>query len=491
MASMSRSLLTKSRYMNGLQCPKLLWVSVNGQDRIPRPDASTQNMFDEGRKVGELARRCFPGGIDLTNDNFMANIRLTKQSLALRRPLFEAGFLIGRLYCRVDILRPNGSGTWDIIEVKSSTSVKSGEHLPDVAFQRHTCNLAGVKIAHCYIMHINKEFTRDGEIDPDDFFSLEDVTGDIADCAAGIDARVDGMLAYLDGDEPGAEIGRRCETPRACVLMDECWAAMPAHHVMTLYWGGALGEKLLRRGILSIAGIPAGEPLNGKQKIQRECVISGKHHCDRAELRGFLKQLAYPLHFLDFETFRLAVPIYDGTRPYQQITFQFSLDVCEHDGDGGTHYGYLADGPADPRPGLLRELKRHISPTGSVVAYNKSFEEERLAECALAFPAEKDWIESALTRLLDLMAPFKGFLYYHPEQYGSYSLKKVLPALTGMSYEGLEIGDGDTASLRYLAMCFNGVSEAERQKIRADLETYCGQDTRGMIAVLAKLREMA
>jgi len=339
-------------------------------------------------------------------------------------------------------------------------------------------------------MHINKEFVRDGEIYPESFFEIENVTAFLPDYLDGIEERIEDMLVCLDGGEPDGELGRRCETPRACPLTEECWEDMPAHHVMTLCYGSALGERLLRRGILAVSEIPDEEPLNGKQEIQRECVISGLPYYNRAEIRGFLKQLAYPLHFLDFETFRFAIPVYNGTKPYQQIIFQFSLHVCARDGDGGTHYGYLADGQNDPRPALLRELRGRLGPAGSILAYNKSFEEERLNESAAAFPVEKGWIEGAVSRLLDLAAPFKGFLYYHPEQYGSWSQKKVLPALTGISYNGLNIGDGETASLKYIECNFGNLTEEARAKIRNDLVAYCGQDTKGMMEMVRALRRI-
>jgi hypothetical protein len=485
---MSRAFLSKSRYIYGLQCLKLLWVSVNDGKRLPKPDFSTRHVLDEGQKVGRMAKRCFPGGIDIPTGSVSENLKLTKEALSQGRTLFEAGFIYKSIYCRVDILKPNWNDTWDIVEVKSSTSVKKDEHLADVAFQRHTCLMAGLQIAHCYVMHINKEFVRDGEIYPESFFEIEDVTALLPDYLAGIEERIENMLKCLDGEEPGSELGRRCEIPRECPLSCECRSALPDHHVMTLYWGGTLSEKLLRQGVLSIADIPEEERLNGKQEIQRECVVSGRPYCNRAEIKGFLKQLEYPLHFLDFETFRMAVPIYDGTRPYQQITFQFSLHVCTHDGDDGKHYSYLADGQDDPRPGLLAELRERLEPSGSIVAYNKTFEEERLNESAAAFPSEKWWIESAVTRFMDLAAPFKGFLYYHPQQYGSWSQKKVLPALTGISYEGLDIGDGETASLKYVDSVFGNLPESARAKIRADLETYCGQDTRGMVEIVRALR---
>jgi hypothetical protein len=486
---MKSSLLSKSRYLNGLQCPKLLWVSVNEPARLPPVDAATQHTFDQGHEVGKLAQQLFPGGISLPTDGFMDNIRQTRDALSCRQPLFEAGFMAGHLFCRVDVLTPDGEDGWDITEVKSTTEVKE-EQRQDIAFQRHVCAKYGLNIHHCLIMHINNRYVKQGELEPEKFFIIEDVTDSLDDYSAGLEDSLDEMLSCLEGEEPEAIIGRRCSDPYDCGLQDECWAGLPEHHVMTLASGKKLGEELLQRGIIAITDIPNDVPLSAKQQIQRDCLCCGKAHLNPAELRGFLKKLAPPIYFLDFESFQTAVPLYDGTRPYQQIPFQFSLHVHSGNSDSLCHHGYLADGPADPRPGLLSKLEEAIGTTGSVVAYNAAFESRLLQEAADAFPEHQAWIGNVLGRVVDLMAPFRGFLYYHPSQTGSYSIKKVLPALTGMSYYGLDIGEGSQASLMYMESVFGNMSETERQGIRRNLETYCGQDTEGMVRIVEKLREI-
>jgi hypothetical protein len=139
---------------------------------------------------------------------------------------------------------------------------------------------------------------------------------------------------------------------------------------------------------------------------------------------------------------------------------------------------------------LLSKLEEVIGIAGSVVAYNAAFESRLLQDAAEAFPEHRAWIGNVVGRVVDLMAPFRGFSYYHPSQTGSYSIKKVLPALTGMSYDGLDIGEGSQASLMYMESVFGAMEETERQVIRRNLETYCGQDTEGMVRIVEKLNEM-
>jgi hypothetical protein len=457
---------------------------------MPPYSAATQHVFDQGHLIGDLAHQLYPDGVNLHTENIGENLTETKSSLKLRKPLFEAGFSGNRLYCRVDILNPVVDEAWDIVEVKSTNDVKD-EQLYDVAFQRHCCQLAGLKINRCHIMHLNRNYIKQGDIDPHQLFIAEDVTDILDEFAHGIERRIAEMLAVIDSDTcPETSIGRHCNDPYSCLLQEECWAHLPEHHVFTLYSGKKLGEDLMGRGILDISDIPEDVTLNGKQQIQKHCVVCGQPHIDQDEIKTFLKSLRYPLYFMDFETFATGIPIYDGTSPYQNIPFQFSLHVITKPGAMVEHYEHLAEGKDDPRPTFLAQLKQDIGPKGSILVYYSAFEKTRLKEMAKAFPEYKEWIGGVLERIVDLNAPFKDFSYYHPQQLGSSSLKQVLPALTGLSYEEMEIGEGTMASLKYIEAAFSNIPDADRQKIRSDLLIYCGQDTGGMIEILKTLQQV-
>lgn len=481
--------LSKSKYLNGIQCSKLLWVAVNDYGRLPEVDEATQSVFDQGHVVGELAQTLFPGGLNVYSSNISENLRETKAALRSRLPLYEAGFSASHLFCRVDILNPAGDDKWDIIEVKSSTEIRD-EHLQDVAFQRHCCTIAGLSIERCYVTYLNKSYIKHGEIDPRQLFITEDVTDKLGPFTEGMEKRIADMLELVASpDCPPGVVGQRCNSPYPCSLQPECWAYLPENHVMTLYYGKKLGEELLSQGVLHIGDIPPHVALNSKQQIQKDCVICGQPHIDRGALRDFLSGLRYPLYYLDFETFMTAIPLYDGTSPYQSIPFQFSVHVQERPAARATPQAFLAQGKEDPRPALLAALKEAIGPAGTVLVYYEAFEKSRLKEMALAFPEYSQWISGLLERIVDLLAPFRDFSYYHPSQAGSASLKKVMPALTGITYDDLEIGHGDIASLRYMQATFSDIPAEEVRKIRKDLLEYCGQDTAGMVRMVQNLAQ--
>lgn len=212
---------------------------------------------------------------------------------------------------------------------------------------------------------------------------------------------------------------------------------------------------------------------------------------DKEAIKEFLAGLEYPLYFLDFETFGTAIPLFDGTRPYQNIPFQFSLHMQKTPGGALKHHAYLAEGRHDPRPELVATLNRLIGGHGSVIAYNKSFEEGVLKELGNSFPEYAGWTQSVLSRLVDLIVPFRNFHYYHPMQKGSASLKSVLPAVTGLSYDEMPIGTGDDASLAFLTITFEDMPKDEVVKVRQQLLDYCKMDTEGMVRILERLQEIA
>jgi len=288
---------------------------------------------------------------------------------------------------------------------------------------------------------------------------------------------------------PEGRVGPHCKDPYEC-LVAACREALPENTVLELYRGSGKSFDLLNQGILFLREIPDSVRLSEAQQRQKWCDANSCPYVDATAIGNFVKSLKYPVHYLDFETFSTAVPILDGTRPYQQVPFQFSLHVVDKPGAMAWHFGYLSDGPQDPRPRFLEELHESIGGKGSIVVYNQKFEEGIMRELGEAYPEYNDWVKKTCARMVDLLDPFRSFSYYHPDQKGSASIKNVMPALTGRGYDGLDISVGDEASLAYLDMTYGNMPADERAKTRADLEQYCGRDTEGMIWIVESLREL-
>jgi len=488
----SRLFISKSKYLSGIQCPKLLWFMYNAKDEIPELDDRTRAIFNQGTLVGQYAKQLFSDGMEIKTEYNEVEKTLEESLMALkfRKPLYEAGFRYKDAYARGDILIPIEKDMWDIAEVKSSTEVKD-INLHDVALQRYVYEGAGLKIRKCWIYFINNQYIRKGNIEPDKLFSKTDITKNVDKILSGVEINLRKMFGTIQLSKyPNIHIGSQCNDPYECPLINNCWGFLPKHNVFTLTRIGKKGFELLEDGISDIKDIPQNYRLTDKQQIQVESIRSQKPIINSHGIQDFLKTLKYPFYFLDFETLMTAIPMYDNVRPYQSIPFQYSLHIQKSKDEKPEHYSFLADGEKDPRPEMLKRLKKLLGDSGSIIAYNAGFEKSKLADASIAFSEYRDWFEGIQNRIVDLLSPFRSFDYYHHEQMGTASIKAILPVLTGKSYEGMEIAEGGTASIEYLRVTFNDVAEKDRQHVREQLEKYCALDTLAMVWIVEKLSEL-
>ena len=488
--------ISKSKFLSGFQCPLLLWTQYNDKDLIPPTDPGTQYVFDMGHTVGDLAKQLYPDGIEVPGSNdrpdLDATVAATKELLPLRRPIFEASFLSdepgGRRYLRADVLVPAPDGAWDLVEVKSSTRVKD-INLWDVAFQAGALENAGLRLNRLFLMHIDTSYIRQGPVEPQLLFQADDIT----DRARALMPRVPGMFAryaaVIGGARPEVPIGPHCRDPYHCALTDVCWRGLPEHHVTSFVRAGRRAFDWMQDGLTLVTDVPDRE-LTAAQRVQKAAVAADGAHVDKDVVAQILGGLEYPLWLLDFESLNPAVPLFDGTRPFQQIPFQFSLHVQESPNAEPRHIEYLSETKDDPRPGLVAAL-RAIGPRGTVLAFNCAFESQVLAALGAAYPAYTAMTDDLRDRLRDLADPFRAFAVYHPAQNGSYSLKAVLPALTGGGYGDLVIADGQAAGREWMRAVYGTkITAEEKDAVMTALRAYCGRDTMAMVEILAVLRAM-
>lgn len=490
MSENKKKIITKSKYMIGLKCEKYLWIVYNTPEAIPKVTESTIQLLDYGHKIEEFAKKIYPNGIDISTDDFMGNINETKNSLKFEKPLFEPGFLVDDIYSRIDILNPVNIDVWDLIEVKQSTKVKD-EHIQDIMFQKYCLKNAGVNIRKSFLAHINKEYIKHGDIDPNSFIMVENIDNLLSNGFDIVSKNVNKMSHIINSKKcPEVKIGAHCKKYYTCPLIKKCWGFLPKYNVLDFYRGGKKSFSLLQEGKMDIKDVPI-DKLTERQRIQRICAISKKPHINKANIKRFIENLQYPLYFMDFETIFEGIPIYEDTSPFQQITFQFSVHLLEHDKEKLKHFEFLAKGQDDPRRQFLKELQNVLGVSGSILVYNEAFEKSRLKELAEIFPEYKNWVDMIQNRIVDLIKPFRAFDYYNSNQHGSCSLKNVLPAIVGKGYDDLVIQEGGSAGQNWLSATFNfDKTEEQIKKIRTDLKLYCSRDTESMVWILNKLKEL-
>ena len=469
-------MLTKSKYMNGLQCPRLLWHSNN--KLLPELTLSNEHIFSQGHDFEEYVKKLFPLGLDLNGLEFKDNLNKTRKALRLRRTIFEAGFMVEGLYIRADVIKPTSNG-WDLYEIKSSTSVKP-QHIQDLAFQKYVLEKAGLSVNKCFVIFLNKEYVRIGDINSEELVITEEVTDKVS--IEGIEEDIKKFIKVMEMKEyKDIPIGQHCNKPYICPLKEKCWGTLPENNVLQLtnwrvYW------KLFKEGVIDLKDVPSNLELNDKDRI----VINAleKTQVSKEKVKEFLDGLTYPLYHFDFETFDTAIPIFDNSRPYQKIPFQYSLHI---ESDKVVHKEFLSIG-GDPRIDILNRMKEDLGDKGSIIVYNKSFEISVFKNLLRDFPSEK-WILGVISRIVDLADVFRNFYYYDKSQKGSYSIKKVLPAICNESYDDLEINNGGDASMLYFYSHIQ-VNLENREEIRKNLLKYCKLDTEGMVWIVKGLGEV-
>jgi hypothetical protein len=481
--------LSKSRFVTGVQCHKLLWWTVHDPDAVElQPDKVLADLFSQGRQVGELARTRFPGGvlIDLPHYARKERVAATRAALDAGAPaLFEATFIADDTFVAIDVLERHDGGH-RLVEVKASNSQKD-EHIPDVAVQAYVAAACGIDVKGTEVMHLNSEFRHP---DAGDLFDRTDVAAEVVAYLPNVPDEIGRQKAMLAGPVPDVAIGLHCFEPRDCPFLERCWPQDHDHITQLVGVGPKRASQYLSRGINSIGDLPKTEKLNFTQKRQLKAMAEDRIVVEPTLARE-LESFTGRLGFLDFETIMRAVPVWSGMAPWQQAAAQFSYHELQPDGTY-THAEHLAEGPRDARPPLAEAMVRATARADGVVMYT-SFEKTRIRELQLAVPELASELAALEAKLIDLHPVVKNCVY-HPDFGGSFSLKDILtPLVPELTYDDLVIVDGRVASVEIARLLFvaDRIPRHERDRVRRDLLAYCKQDTWAMVRLLEELLKLA
>ena len=489
-------MLTKSDFIKFIQCPKYLWLYKHRKDLIPEEiDESLQRIFDEGYHVESYAYKLFPGGVNAQVGGFAESIKRTKELMTLKTSIIFQPTISGKeLFCRADIIKLNKDGeSWDIYEVKSATYVKD-INIYDLSFQKICFESSGYKIGKIYLLYINNQYIRKGEIEPNKLLLMEDITEQVEYLEEKTKLKIKDALNVIDQkNETSVRILKQCRKPFECTFLDYCWKNIPKKSIYSII-GGLTETKLnilLDEGILEIKDIPEGIITSKAGLRQYHAEKYDKVHIEKENIKEELKQLEYPLYFLDYETFAPGVPLFDGYKPYQRMIFQYSLHVQDKQGGDLKHYSYLAKDWEDPSEKLAKDLKEKIKEKGSVISWNMGFEKGCDTEMGERYSERTSFFEDINNRMFDLMNVFKKGYYVHKDFYGSASLKRVLPVMVPeLSYSDLEIQEGMAASNKWRDMIDPKTDKKDSEKIYDNLFKYCERDTLAMVKILERLNKL-
>jgi hypothetical protein len=493
---MNKAILSKSTFIRGLQCEKSMYLYKHNYNLRDEISPQLQAIFSQGTNVGILAQDLFPNGVDASPPNhfkMQESVLKTKQFIeAGETIIYEATFQYNSVLAALDILVKDNDG-WKAYEVKSSTSV-SDVYINDATIQYYTIVNSGINLKDISIVYINIQYVKDGEINVHELFTIESVYDRVQKVLPKIPNQVERFKQVIKQEEaPDIDIGPHCTNPYDCDFKGYCWNYIPEYSIFNIARLNINKKfELYNQGTVSFGEIDLQiTSLNPNQLLQVTSELDNKTFIDKVQIRAFLNALNYPLYFLDFETMGSAVPIYDNSRPYQQLVFQYSLHIQNENGEL-LHKEFLAEAnpEMDPRKAFIKQLIQDCGTDGDILVYNIGFERGKLNDLIALYPDYTHKISNIINRLKDLMIPFQQKWYYTPEMKGSYSIKAVLPALVPeLSYKDLEIKEGGTASTVFTQMVL-GDFAGNIVKTRQALLAYCKLDTYAMVKILEKLYEV-
>ena len=489
--------LSKSDYMLFLKHPALLWIKKHARHLLPPVDAALQARFDEGHAFEPYAEALFPDLIRLGFTDFASYRSLTSLTSEIwqegAKAVAQGRYEDGPITCITDIVSREDDG-FVLTEIKSSTSAKP-EHTFDLAFQRVVLEGAGLPISRCEVAHVNRDYVRTGQFDPKELVAITDITEAVDNQIENTRKRIDQALSAARSNtmpDPAPERARLKSYDEWLEIREKLDPALAPDSIHRLpFINAKQASALIEAGITSIDAIDDPSVLGKSTRRYLAARFQGSQTVDRDALDRFLGEIVYPVYYFDYETTQSLLPPWNGTRPYQQVPFQYSLHIQHEPGGDIEHREYLHRDDSNPMPALLERLREDVGEIGSVLVWYEPFEKSRNNEMAAAFPEHEAFLSDLNARVIDLMKPFADETINDPAFKGSASIKAVLPALLPeLSYDDLDIQEGASASRLWKDVTLIDPEATERDKVYADLVAYCTRDTWAMVAIHRKLMAM-
>lgn len=485
-------LLSKSKIMRGYRCVKAIYLTIHQPELEPKPDAATQAVFDQGNAIGELARTYYPGGtlVDHKPWEFVQSLKTTRELMkAGTEFIYEAAFEYKGCYARADIVKYNkATNRWTLLEVKSGTKVKQ-EYLEDVGLQAWILANSGLALEKICIVHLNPECRAPNL---KNLFTEVDVTEQLREMYRDIAPKLNMIFSAIRQPAiPDTDIGPQCTQNRDCEFRSHCWGErnIPEVSIFNIPNLKAKVWDYYKKGQVDLNKVDQAE-LEPLQIRMVQSHISGERFADSPAIKEAMKDWKYPLVYLDFETINPAVPVYEGTGPFEQVPFQFSVHVQHEPGGELEHYEYLHEDDSDPRPSLIPALIEACGAEGSIVSYFARFEGDCIEAMAKNFPEHHDELMALKERLVDPLPVIRANVY-DTGFAGSFSLKKVAPALCGddFSYADLAVSDGTAAQRAFTELIDPNTDEFRKMELSESMLEYCKQDTMAMVELVKWMKQ--
>ncbi|MGB3948093.1 MAG: DUF2779 domain-containing protein [Bacteroidia bacterium] len=490
---MEKHILSKSTFLRGLQCSKSLYLYKNFTHLRDTVSPEQKAIFNRGNSVGELAQQLFAGGIDATPTKRSDNIAAVEKTQQLINSgveiIYEAAFQYKQVLAILDILVKK-ENKWYAYEVKSSAKI-SHTYLLDASLQYWVITHAGIELEDISLININNQYIKQDVLELNKLFSITSVKNEALKNQPLVEEKIEASKLVSENPQmPNVAIGEHCFSPYSCDFMGTCWKTVPKNSVFEIS-GVQKAElfNLYHSGYKTINEIPEKNNLDKNANIHIQAVKQNEIKVDKTAIQQFFSKISYPLFFMDFETFMPAVPLYNNTKPYQNIPFQYSIHYKETKESPVEHFEFLAEQGIDPRKQFLENLLQHTKTEGTIFAFDSLMERNILKGLKKDFPEYSNEIDFRLNRIIDLMQPFQERSYYHPAMKNSHSIKNILHALIPeLNYNNLPISSGSIAMIAFEKL----QTETDIFKIiqtREELIEYCKLDTLAMVKIFEILEK--
>lgn len=483
--------LSKSRYKRGLHCNKQLWLNTHKYN-LGKYEKNFAAFI--GDKVGIGATKNYPEG-KLIDTPFNKHAEAAKETLELIDDLkvqavFEAAFSYDNIHIRVDIFERLNDNSWGIREVKSAKSIKENFY-HDISIQYYVLKNLGYNIASAQIMYVSGDYVlKKDEVQWESFFLTSEYLDTIEENLGEVKENINYLKDIQNlKEEPIINPGKNfC---KSCEFWDYCIKEKPKDWISIIpRLVGKKKKTLEDQNIESISKIPENFPFTDKQSIVFESTKNNKIFKSK-KFYSDLKIYKPPVYYFDFETLACAIPTILGTKPFDTLPFQWSLHHLDIDGTV-KHWEFLATENIDYRREAIESFINIVKGNDNkIVVYSQSFEKSVLKQMGIVYPEFSDDIEEIILRIVDLKV-FIENNYYHPDFQGSYSLKKVLPAVlpNEKKYSEGAVSDGEQAQEIFYNLLFEENNDNNKKEIISSLLEYCKKDTESLMLIYNHLKTL-
>jgi len=516
--------LTKTLYREFLQCPKYAWFHVHNkefynyiQEHLYWPDDLEEEATESEEKEVEnlfLSQYSDNRVLDLSENRGNPEIlhQRTLQAIFDKiHVIYQGWLLFGGVFTIFDILLyDKDNDGYILLEIKSKNSIRNDNKVPvllpeilhDVSIQQYVLKNF-TKIMDIQIGHLNGDYVKKGEVDVYSITTKESVLWEVVK-----DEEIKDNIAVI--------------IPALLLTEAEFERRYPYNWCKPLLYFGPNDTSRSKWSIFSIPRVTQAKiwPKGAKshaivewhssnfkniEDIDQESIdaLSDSYKLfirkylwgdiiDKATIKWLLDQLEFPLFFYDYETINCPIPLLDNTRPWQQVVCQYSLHKLENiealdHPEQILHFEWLIESCCESNRDLIEKFVEDIGPVWAwtFIVWHKTFECSRNKEIAEEYPEFADvfvHINEHTFDLKDLVSGEHDYAYFLRDFKWSASIKYILPAMTDMTYDWMEIPNWKIA-----AWTIKNLLRKENELDRSNLLKYCKQDTFAMVKIYHRL----